>query len=94
VLLTPKDILVKENGWINKNDYLEQDTNIIGKISNQDLKEKINKYFLSRIPKKKNKKTGENILDDTKKNKQKALWETTITFPILLDYYIKVKEEN
>lgn len=94
VLLTPKDILVKENGWINKNDYLEQDTNIIEKISNQDLKEKVNKYFISRIPKKKDKETGEFVLDDTKKNKQKALWDTTKVFPILLDYYIKIKEEN
>lgn len=94
VLLTPKDLLVKENWWINKNDYLEQDTTIIEKIDNKDLKEKINKYFISKIPKKKDKKTWKFILDDTKKNKQKALWDSTMKFPVLLDYYIKDKEEN
>ena len=94
VLLTPKDILVKENWWINKNDYLEQDSNIIEKIDNKELKEKVNKFFISQIPKKKDKNTWKFILDDTKKNKQKALWKSTIEFPILLDYYIKFKEEN
>ncbi|MDD2487446.1 MAG: hypothetical protein PHS92_03685, partial [Candidatus Gracilibacteria bacterium] len=94
VLLTPKDILVKENGWITKNDYLEQDTTIINKITNDELKEKINKYFIGLMPKKRDKKTGEITIDDNKANRQKALIGTTLEFPVLLDYYIKDKEEN
>lgn len=94
VLLTPKDLLVKEDWWINKNDYLEQDSTIIDRIDNKDLKEKINKFFISQIPTKKDKSTWKIILDDTKKNKQKALRKSTIRFPILFDYYIKDKEDN
>ncbi|EKE28192.1 MAG: hypothetical protein ACD_3C00086G0036 [uncultured bacterium (gcode 4)] len=94
VLLTPKDILVKENGWITKNDYLDQDTTIIDKISNTELKERINKYFIWLMPKKRDKKTGEITIDDNKANRQKALIWTTFQYPVLLDYYIKDKEEN
>lgn len=93
VLLVPKDILVKNTGWISKNDYLKNDISIINRVEDLLIRTKINRYFLNQIPSKINKE-GKPEKDLTKKNKQDALRKTTIEFPILLDYYIKYKEDN
>jgi len=93
VLLTPKDILVKEEGWISVNDFLNNDGLIISNIPNDDLRYKINQYFLSLIPDKRNKK-GKHEKDLSKKNTRNALKETAKKYPELIDYFIKYKEEN
>jgi len=93
VLLTPKDILVKEEGWISVNDFLNNDGLIINNIPNDDLRYKINQYFLSLIPDKRNKR-GKPEKDFSKKNTRIALKETAKKFPDLIDYFIKYKEEN
>lgn len=93
VLLTPKDILVKEDGWISVNDFLNNDGLIINNISNDDLRHKINHYFLSLIPDKRNRK-GKLEKDFSKKNTRNALKETAKEYPELIDYFIKHKEEN
>jgi len=93
VLLTPKDILVKEEGWISVNDFLNNDGLIISNIPNEDLRYKINQYFRSLIPDKHNKK-GKLEKDFSKKNTRNALKETAKKFPELIDYFIKHKEEN
>lgn len=93
VLLVPKDILVKEDGWISKNDYLNQESSIINRIEDKDLREKVNRFFMSQVPQKRT-KNGEWIQDSTKVNKREALRKTTLKFPELLDYYIREKELN
>lgn len=93
VLLTPKDILVKEEGWISANDFLNNDGLIISNISNDDLRYKINQYFLSLIPDKRNKR-DKSEKDFSKKNTRAALKETAKKYPELIDYFIKYKEEN
>lgn len=93
VLLTPKDILVKEEDWISKDDFLKNDTIILNKISNQELRDKINHYFRALIPSKINKK-GKTVPDNSQKNRKKALIETAKKYPVILEYYIKHKEEE
>lgn len=93
VLLTPKNILVKEEGWISVNDFLNDDGLVITNIPNKDLRYKINQYFLSLIPDKIN-KNNKPEKDFTKKNKKIALKETAKKYPELIDYFIKYKEEN
>ena len=93
VLLTPKDILVKEEGWISVNDFLNNDGLIISNIPNDVLRYKINQYFLSLIPDKRNKR-GKPKKDFSKKNTRNALKETAKKYPELIDYFIKDKEEN
>ncbi|HRY36273.1 MAG TPA: hypothetical protein P5230_00120 [Candidatus Magasanikbacteria bacterium] len=93
VLLTPKDILVKEEGWISVNDFLNNDGLIISNISNDDLRYKINQYFLSLIPDKRN-RNGKPEKDLSKKNTRNAMKETAKKYPELIDYFIKCKEEN
>lgn len=93
VLLTPRDILVKEEDWISKSDFLRNDSLILNKIDNKDLRDKINQYFRALIPSKINKK-GKAVPDDSQKNRKKALIDTAKKYPIILEYYIKYKEDE
>jgi hypothetical protein len=93
VLLTPKDILVKTEGWISVNDFLCNDGSIINNIPNEDLRYKINQYFLSLIPDKKNRE-GEFEKDFSRKNTKEAIRETAKKYPEIIDYFIKQKEET
>ncbi|MEN9921353.1 MAG: hypothetical protein RLZZ517_331 [Candidatus Parcubacteria bacterium] len=93
VLLTPRDILVKEEDWISKSDFLRHDSTILNKVDNQELRDKINQYFKGLIPSKINKK-GKVVPDDSKKNRKQALVETAKKYPIILEYYIKYKEDE
>lgn len=93
VLLTPRDILVKEEDWISKSDFLRHDSTILNKVTNQELRDKINQYFRGLIPIKINKK-GKSVPDDSKKNRKLALVETAKKYPIILEYYIKYKEDE
>lgn len=83
VMLTPKDILTKEETWINKDDLAKDFQDIPSAISNDELRAKINNYFRSVLPK-----------DPKKKDEKEAAIKTILEFPELIDYYIKHKEDN
>ncbi len=83
VILTPKDLLTKDETWINKNDLVEDFYNIPNAISNDELRAKVNNYFRSVLPK-----------DPKKKDEKEAAVKTILAFPELIDYYIKHKEDN
>lgn len=89
VILTPKELLTKDETWINKKDLLEDFERIPNTISDDELRFKINNYFLSRIFR--DSKEGKK---PTKQEKSAAAFETIQAFPQLIDYYIKSKEEN
>ncbi len=98
VLLTPIDLLTKDETWINKNELLDKFSEIPYSISNQALREKLSRYFQSRIitnsPSKIDKKTGKEVINITQKSKRISAKETITEFPEAIDYYIKKKEEN
>lgn len=89
VILTPKELLTKDETWINKKDLLENFDRIPNAITDDELRFKINNYFLSRIPKDPEKKK-----EPTKQEKAVAAFATIQEFPELIDYYIKSKEES
>ncbi len=93
VLLVPKKILTKEDTWISKNDFLENDTAIFNTIENDELRAKINKYFYDNLQIKLNKKKQPEK-DYSKKSKINALVKTAWQYPQILDYYIKFKEQK
>ncbi len=83
VILTPKNILTKDEAWINGSDLINKFEEIYPSISNEELREKIDLYFKSMLK------------DKEKKYKFKdAAFLTIKQFPILLDYFIKIKEEE
>lgn len=88
VVLTPRDILTKDDNWINSNDLRGDFTRICNSIPNDQLKNEIFNYFRKKLPKPpKNKK-------NTQKEITKAIHETIHQFPEIIKWYIKQKEEN
>lgn len=83
ILLTPKDILTKDDTWINKNDLIGDFDSITKSISNEELRDLVNDYFLRAMPK-----------NPKKKDIDTATIATIRNFPELIDYYIKYKEDN
>lgn len=83
VLLTPKDILTKDEGWINKADLIEEFQNIPDAISDQELRSQVSNYFLSVLPR-----------EPKDKDRRNAAYKTIQQFPVLVDYFIKYKEDN
>ena len=83
VLLTPKDILTKDEAWINKHDLIGDFEQVAASISNQELRSQVNEYFLRKIP-----------IDPNKSEISKVVTETLRKFPELIDYYIKYKEDT
>lgn len=89
VLLTPRDILTKDDTWINSNDLREDFDRICVSIPNEQLRTEIYNYFSTRLPE---------IRDDRKKHTQReisnAIHETIKQFPQIIKWFIKSKEEN
>ncbi|MFA5948461.1 MAG: hypothetical protein WC806_05885 [Candidatus Gracilibacteria bacterium] len=87
VLLTPKELLTKDDTWINKTDLVEDFDRIPNAISNEQLRFQVNNYLQSHL-------TNEPDKEPTKKEKASAIFATLQKFPELIDFFIKCKEEN
>jgi len=83
ILLTPKDILTKDEAWINKHDIIGDFSDILDSIPNLELRGQINEYFLRRIPE-----------DARQREINEAVAKTLRHFPELIDRYIRLKEDN
>lgn len=83
VLLTPTNILTKENTWINKTDLVKEFSWIPDAVSNDELRGQINNYFRSLLPKR-----------ATTRDESDAVRRTLLKFPALIDYYIRYKEDH
>lgn len=86
VVLTPKDILTRDETWINHAEMLDRFNEISEGIENEELRAHINTYFASKIP----------VIQMSNKEKDRyikaAKWETLHEFPELIEYYIQKKE--
>jgi len=85
VILTPKDILTKDDSWINSNDLRGEFRTICNSIDNDQLRNEILNYFQKVLPK--NKKNSQ-------KDKYTAVQQTIRKYPEIINWYIKLKEEN
>lgn len=87
VILTPKDMLTRDDTWINRHDMISDFERIPTAISDDQLRASVSNYFhlaLSRRAKPKK--------PPTSKDHNAAAAETIRQFPELIDYYIKLKE--
>ena len=82
-LLTPKDLLTRDETWINKADFVEQFQSIPKAIDNQALRAQIDNYFRKQLPK-----------QPKRKDEHRAAIRTMLEFPEVVDYFIKLKEET
>lgn len=87
VLLVPKDLLTKDDTWINKTDLVEDFERIPAAIPDDALRAQINNYFARALPRHRDK-------EPTKKERDAAAAETILNFPQLIDFYIKYKEDH
>ncbi len=92
IILVPNDILAKEDTWISKSDFLKNNQSIFSAVSNDELREKMNRFFHDNLLTKLNKKK-KLVKDESVKSKLHALRATVREYPDLLDYYIKQKED-
>lgn len=83
VLLTPKDILTKDETWINKSDLVSDFPEIARAIPNEQLRAQVNDYFRRMLPK-----------DPKRKDIREAVGSVIRQFPQFLDHYIRYKEER
>lgn len=83
VLLTPKDILTKDEAWINKHDLIGDFDEVASSLPNEALRSQVNEYLARQIPDNAN-----------KKDINRAVAATLRKFPELIDYYIRFKEDN
>ena len=87
VILTPKDILTKDDVWINKEHLYRNFEEIPTAIEDGPLRSQVENYFRKVLKRKPGKVA-------TQKDKQDAAYRTILQFPELIDYYIKYKEEH
>ncbi len=83
VLLTPRDVLTKDDTWINKTDLVRDFDDIPAAIPNEQLRAQINNYFLALLPRKAKQKDVDH-----------AVRQVALKYPEIIDYYIKYKELN
>lgn len=83
VLLTPRDILTKDDTWINKQDMIRNFEDIPQAIDDAALRGQINEYFYSMLPKEPNKEAYD-----------RAAIKAYLKYPQLIDYFIKRKEDT
>lgn len=87
ILLTPKDMLTRDENWINRGDMIDGFERIPAAIPDMELRASVANYFhlaLSRRSKPKKPPTA--------RERHAAATETIRQFPQLIDYYIKLKE--
>ncbi len=83
ILLTPKDILTKDEAWINKHDIVGDFDEIAESIPNMELRAQINDYLIRQIPERAN-----------KREINEAIARTLRKFPVMIDHYIRYKEDR
>jgi hypothetical protein len=83
VLLTPKDILTKDEAWINKHDIVGDFDDIIAAIPNVEIRDQINDFYLRMIPE-----------SPKRRDLDEAATRAIRKYPQLIDYYIRYKEDN
>ena len=87
VLLTPKDMLTKDENWINKPDMIHDFDKIPAAIPDAQLRGQISNYFHKVMAKPINRQPNA-------RERAEAAVKTIINYPQLVDYYILLKENN
>lgn len=83
ILLTPLDILTKDEAFICHSDLRNQFRKITNALENSSLRDSINMYFQKRLP-----------VQAKQKDIERAISATIQQFPEILDYYISHKENT
>lgn len=83
IILTPKNILTKDEVWINKNDLYKDFSRIRNSITNVELRSQLNNFLRKELR-----------LSKKEKKENEVYRKALIEFPALIDYYVRFKEDN
>src|SRR3954451_21697825 len=83
VILTPRDILTKDDTWINRRDLLNRYEDIAEALPDEQLRAQVNNYLYQILPK--------DAKDDQYKEAVAAVFRR---YPELIEYYIRMKEDQ
>ncbi len=83
VILTPKDMLTREDTWISRSEYYSDFFSFVGASTNDQLRADLDAYLKRELTK-----------DYSPKELNKAIVGFSRSHPELIDYFIKSKEEN
>ena len=83
VLLTPTDLLTKEDTWINRSDLLDQVDSMAIALPNEQLRAELDHYLQRILPK-----------HPTSKDRRYAAGRAIQRFPQVIDHYIRGKEDH
>ncbi|BCM90285.1 hypothetical protein IAD21_02136 [Abditibacteriota bacterium] len=89
VILVPTDLLTRHEAWINKADMLNSFDLIADSLPDDALRASVNNYLAKAIEKAK-KQNADRKQDEAER---RAIQETFREFPVLIDYFIKRREE-
>ncbi len=83
VILTPRDILTKEEIWINRPELISQFDDIVAALPNASLRAELDAYLKKRLGRK-----------PKQKEINRARIDALRTYPVVIEHYIKDKEEH
>jgi len=85
IILTPKDMLTRDENWINRGDLIHDFEQIPTAIPDAQLRAQVSNYFYNVLAKHKDREANA-------KERADAAVKTMLNFPQIIDYYIKIKE--
>jgi hypothetical protein len=85
VLLTPKDIITRDDAWINRGDLIASFYEIAEALPDSTLRAQINEYLVRVLP---------HDPKRSEKETKEILTSAVDLFPQVLDFYIRDKEEH
>ncbi len=83
VILTPKDILTREDTWINKTDMVRDFPEVAAGLPNDQLRAQLNEYLIRHLPE-----------NPKQKERNEVVAGMIAEHPEYIDYYIRYKEDN
>ena len=91
VLLTPKDLLTRDDTWINRGDLVRHFEAIPEAIPDAQLRAQVSNHFWRQLARKPGRRERK---EPTQAEHDQAAANTLLEFPELIDYFIKLKEQR
>jgi hypothetical protein len=85
VILTPKNLLTRDDTWISQADMVRRFEEIPFAVDNDQLRAEMNAYLYAQMPKDR---------EPSSEDKSVAARSTLMRFPQLIDFYIRLKEDD
>ena len=83
VILSPREILTKDENWINRHDLFSRFEEMVEAVPDKQLRGQVNQYLIRQLKE-----------DATDKDRDRAYASLLREYPTLFEWYIKWKEDN